>query len=72
VIGIVFTYRNIIAAGAVNTPPSKKNAPGNVFSVALYTALYIGPYNNGTKASQTPNIEFTFPEIVLTKLNAIR
>lgn len=31
------------AAGAVNAPPSKKNAPGTVFSVALYTALYIGP-----------------------------
>lgn len=51
------------AAGAVKAPPRRKNAPGTVFSVALYTALYIGPYINGTNASQTPNSEFTFPEI---------
>jgi len=38
-----YTNRNMRAAGAVNAPPSKKNAPGTVFSVALYTALYIGP-----------------------------
>jgi hypothetical protein len=56
------------AAGAVNAPPSKKNAPGTVFNVALYTALYIGPYINGTRASQTPKREFTLPEIVLVQL----
>lgn len=56
------------AAGAVNAPPSKKNAPGTVFNVALYTALYMGPYINGTRASQTPKREFTLPEIVSQSL----
>lgn len=32
---VVFTYRKMTTAGAVNAPPSKKNAPGKVSMVAL-------------------------------------
>lgn len=61
IIFLLFTYKNIITAGKVKAPPIKKNAPGNDLIVALYTALYIGPYINGTNASQTPNNELACP-----------
>ena len=51
----------MITAGIVRPPPSKKNAPGSVFSVAEYTVVYIGAYKSGIKASATPKSEFTLP-----------
>ena len=36
-------YPKIITAGSVIAPPRSKNAPGIVFIVAAYVALYIGP-----------------------------
>lgn len=57
------TYKNTTTAGIVRPPPNKKNEPGIMFIVALYTALYIGPYIKGIRASHTPNNELIFPKI---------
>ncbi|KAE9527674.1 hypothetical protein AGLY_012747 [Aphis glycines] len=58
------TYRNIIAAGAVNKPPSKKNAPGNVFNFCAFLIYYkyiciliYAPYKGPITTMTTTNKE---------------
>ena len=47
--------------GTVRAPPTRKNVPGRLLIVCLYTMLYSGPYTIGTNASDNPNSELIFP-----------